>query len=358
MNSPEYLDMAATTPVSTRVADVVLNYMVTEFGNSGSRTHAWGTIAKKAVNAARSTIAAEFGCRSEEVVFTSGATESNNLAIFGLAKFAVENKRMHIISSATEHKAVLEPLKRMEQQGFEVELIHPGRDGRINAADVAGRLRDDTLLVSIMHVNNETGIINDISGIGELVSQSEAFLHVDAAQSFMKCEREALRKNVDLVSFSGHKFGGPKGIGGLVVKRRGWSKIPLEPLILGGGQERGLRGGTAPVALIAGMAEAVRERSEDFETWHTHSLEKGATLRKRMEAMGGELVGDLNFRSPNIANFYFESRDSEALILELQPDMAIATGSACTSAEYTASHVLIGMGFSEKEAFSCVRLSW
>ena len=355
---PEYLDMAATTPVSKRVADVVVHYMCVEFGNAGSRTHVWGNNAKKAVGQAREEISGVLGARADELVFTSGATESNNLAILGLADHGRESGRMHIVSSATEHKAVLEPLKRLESQGFEVELLRPDRTGRFEAAEVLERVRPDTLLVSLMHVNNETGVMQPIAELADALRQTETYFHVDAAQSYAKVEPEALRSPVDMISISGHKIGAPKGIGALLVRRRRWQRLPLTPLIVGGGQERGLRAGTLPVALIMGLLEATRERHDEATAWLTARLARRQELLTWGEEVGGELNGHPVHNAPHILNLAFSGRDAEALVLQLQDDMAIATGSACTSAEYTASHVLLGMGMTQQRAQSSIRLSW
>jgi cysteine desulfurase len=355
---PEYLDMAATTPVSKRVADVVVHYMCVEFGNAGSRTHVWGNNAKKAVGRAREEIAAVLGARADELVFTSGATESDNLAILGLADHGRESGRMHILSSATEHKAVLEPLKRLESQGFEVELLRPDRTGRFEAEEVLEHVRADTLLVSLMHVNNETGVIQPVAELAEALRQTDTYLHVDAAQSYAKVEPEALRHPVDLISISGHKIGAPKGIGGLLVRRRRWDRVPLTPLVVGGGQERGLRAGTLPVPLIMGLLEASRERLEHLE----HATAKVQKRRGEMLAWAAEAGGIVNghpiHSAPGILSVTFPGRDAEALILELQEDMAVATGSACTSSQYTASHVLSAMGLSEQDSQASLRFSF
>lgn len=354
----EYLDLAATTPVSQRVADVVMHFMTVEFGNSGSRTHTWGSEAKKAVARSRERIAREVSARPEEVIFTSGATESDNLAIQGLARIGLESGRTHVLSCATEHKAVLEPLKRLASLGFDVELLEPGTSGVLEVGDVLNRVRESTLLVSLMHVNNETGVIQPVGDIARNLVQTPTYLHVDAAQSFTKVEPEVLAEPIDLVSMSGHKIGAPKGIGALVVRRRGWDKLPLEPLLVGGGQERGLRAGTLPVALIAGFAEAVRERSETRDVWTLESAQRKQELLDWASSFGAEVNGSLERSAPHIVNLYFPGRDAEALILELQDEMAVAAGSACTSATYTPSHVLKAMGFDDARAESSLRFSW
>lgn len=352
-----YLDMAATTPVSKRVSDVVVHYMTEEFGNAGSRTHEWGTNAKRAVGRARTGLAEMFNVQPDELIFTSGATESNNIAILGLAAAGRRSGRMHIVSSATEHKAVLEPLAHLASQGFEVELLRPDQSGRFEASDILPRVRDDTLLVSLMHVNNETGVIQPISDVANALVETPTLFHVDAAQSFAKVELEALQEPIDLISFSGHKIGAPKGIGGLVIRRRGWDRPPLEPLMFGGGQERKLRPGTLPVALIMGLYEAVRERTADLD-WFDRSVRFRREVLIALSRRRAEVFGHPRHAAPHIINFSLPGFDSEALTLLLSHDLALATGSACTSAEYSPSHVLVAMGLAERQVFGSVRMSW
>lgn len=355
---PEYLDMAATTPVSPRVAEVVLHYMCEEFGNAGSRTHQWGNRAKKAVGAAREEIASHFDVKADEVVFTSGATESDNLAILGLEEHGRGTGRLHIVTSATEHKAVLEPAERLASRGFDVEFLQPDQTGRFEADEVLSRVRPDTVLVSLMHVNNETGVIQPIAEVATALVETDTYFHVDAAQSYTKVELDALKAPIDLISISGHKIGAPKGVGALVTRRRRWSRVPLEPLMVGGGQERGLRPGTAPVPLIAGLAEATRERNENYRTWLEDALAKRQEMLSWLKSHGGVPQGHPVHSAPNILSASFPGRDAEALVLELQDDFAVATGSACTSASYAASHVLLGMGLAPETATSSIRLSW
>ena len=261
-----YLDCNATTPVDPRVQAEVLTYLAEEFGNAGSRTHAYGQVAKDRVNRARQQVAAVVDARPEEVVFTSGATESDNLAILGLADHGTHAGRRHIISTQIEHKAVLEPLEEMARRGFEVTLLPPTAGGWIDPDAIRQALRPDTLLVSVMAVNNETGVIQPIPEIADALTGSEAYFHVDAAQAFGKQIEPLRHRRIDLMSISGHKIYAPKGIGALVTRRRGYQRPPLRPLLFGGGQERGLRPGTLPVALIAGLGTAaelaLREHAE------------------------------------------------------------------------------------------------
>jgi len=251
-----YLDCNATTPLDPRVRQVLLRYLDEEYGNEGSRTHEYGSAAKRAVQQARDQVASVVDCKREEVLFTSGATESNNLAILGLVDFGIANNRRHIVSTMIEHKAVLEPLADLESRGFEVTYVKPQADGIVRAVDVLSALRPDTLLVTVMHVNNETGVIQPVDEIASGMANHLAFLHVDAAQSFGKIAVTLKNQRIDLISVSGHKIYAPKGIGALITRRRGYEKVPLKPLMFGGGQERGIRPGTLPVALIAALGEA------------------------------------------------------------------------------------------------------
>jgi len=352
-----YLDSAATTRVDPRVADLVVEYMTTEFGNAGSRTHEWGSRAKRAVQLAREQVAAVAHCKADEVIFTSGATESNNLALLGLADYGQTQSRRHIVSIATEHKAVLEPLEQLENRGFEVDLLRPGPSGRIEVDQVLSAIRDDTLLVSLMVVNNETGIIQDVDSIAHRLRETPTLIHVDAAQGFAKPTGQTLAE-VDLISISGHKIAGPKGVGALVTRRRGWSKVPLQPLMFGGGQERKLRPGTVPVALVAGLGLAVECLVENESTWLAGVQAFRAELLDTIRVVPFELNGDPDHVMPHIINVAFTGIDSEALIVALQDTAGIATGSACTSASYTPSHVLTAMGLPQERVLQSVRMSW
>ncbi|MFG1878150.1 cysteine desulfurase DndA [Sphaerisporangium sp. NPDC049003] len=352
-----YLDAAATTRVLPEVAEVVLYWMTEDFGNAGSRTHEYGTRAKKAVARARESIAANLSARPDELIFTSGATESNNIAILGLAPYGAEHGRRHLISTAIEHKAVLEPLEHLQSQGFEVDLIEPGPSGRVSMESVLERLRPDTLLVSVMQVNNETGVIQPVGELAEHLRATPTYFHVDAAQGFSKLPDDLLTP-IDLISFSGHKIGAPKGVGGLLIRRRGRNSVPLTPLMFGGGQERKLRPGTLPVPLIMGMAKALEVFEADRARW----LEAAADFRTRLlaglEKTRFHLHGDQEHVVPHILNLSFEGVDTEALILQLKSYAAVATGSACTSASYTPSHVLAAMGLPMEQASNGLRLSW
>jgi len=351
-----YLDFCATTPVHKKVADTVYEYMVDEYGNSGSRTHEFGIRAKKAVEASRKTIALALDSEPAEVIFTSGATESNNIAILGLIAAAKSANKKHIISSLTEHKAVIEPIKHLESIGFEVTWLKPNPDGAIDPQDVNKNLREDTFLISIMHVNNETGVINDIDGIAESLVEHDAYFHVDAAQSFGKLTQPLTNKRIDLISLSGHKVFAPMGIGALIARRRGYKKLPLQPLMFGGGQERGLRAGTLPVPLIVGFGEAIKLATKHEQANWNKCRELKSALLVKLEKLGAVIHGKNTM--PNIVNFSIPKVNSEALMVALKGIAAISNGSACTSSNYSLSHVLLAMDVSEKEIMEAVRISW
>lgn len=355
---PVYLDFAATTPVDPRVTELVLHLMGEEFGNSGSRTHEFGAAAARAVEAARAQVAAVVGADPSEVIFTSGATEADNLATLGLAPAGEGSGKRHIVTTAIEHKAVLEPLEVLAKRGFDVEFVSPNQSGAVDAAQVLGRVRPDTLLVSVMQVNNETGIRQPIDVIADGLDDDGPFFHVDAAQGFGK-ELEPLRNlRIDLISLSGHKLFAPKGIGAIVARRRRRRRPPLSPLLVGGGQERGLRPGTLPVALIAGLGLAAAIASEECAAWTDATTRTRAEILEPLFASGAELNGDPNLSVPHIANLSFPGLDSEAVILALREVAAISNGSACTSASYTPSHVLVAMGLPEDRRRGAIRLSW
>jgi len=355
-----YLDTAATTRVDPRVADVVLHWMTADFGNAGSRTHSYGTRAKRGVQSSREYLAQTVAAEPDELIFTSGATESNNIALLGLAPYGERTGRRHIITSAIEHKAVLEPLEHLASRGFEVDFLRPGPSGRIDVEAVLERLRPDTLLVSLMHVNNETGVVQPVADLARELRGTATYLHVDAAQGYAKLPDD-LTAPIDMISISGHKFGAPKGIGALITRRREElddERVPLEPIMFGGGQERKLRPGTLPVPLIMGMAEAARIFDKERAQWHADAVELRARLLAALAPTRFCINGDQEHTAPHILNVSFEDVDAEALIVNLKDTVAVATGSACTSASYTPSHVLRAMGLSGDAASNGLRFSW
>lgn len=352
-----YLDAAATTRVDPRVAEVVLHWMTEDFGNAGSRTHDYGTRAKRAVQQSRDYLAGTVGAEPDELIFTSGATESNNIALLGLAPYGEQSGRRHIVTSAIEHKAVIEPLEHLQSRGFEVDFIKPGPSGRVAVEEVLERLRPDTLVVSLMHVNNETGVVQPVAELAGHLRETPTYLHVDAAQGYGKLP-EDLTAPIDMISMSGHKIGAPKGVGMLVTRRRRLDRLPLQPIMFGGGQERKLRPGTLPVPLIMGMAEAARIFQAEHKEWSARAMELRTRLLAALEKTRFQINGDQDHSVPHILNLSFDGVDAEALIVRLKRHVAVATGSACTSASYTPSHVLTAMGLPEEAAENGLRLSW
>lgn len=353
-----YLDCNATTPIEPQVRDIFWRYLNEEFGNEGSRTHEYGARAKQAVQRARDQLAATVGAKREEITFTSGATESNNLAILGLREAAKRAGRMHCITSAIEHKAVLEPLEQMEGDGFTVTRLPVGPGGFVEPRAVEEALRPDTFLVSLMQVNNETGVVQSLNEISAVLAKHDAYFHTDAAQGFGKDIDALLNPRIDMISVSGHKIFAPKGIGALIVRRRGYDRIPLKPLVFGGGQERGLRPGTLPVALIVALGEASELAVRDREARRLKCLSMRAEALAAFAPLHPRYSGDSERGMSHVLNVAFAGLDSEALIVALKDMIAISNGSACTSSSYTPSHVLKAMGMTDDQANSCVRISW
>lgn len=353
---PLYLDFNATTPVDPRVLDAMLPWLRTP-SNAGSRTHGYGQQAKNAVDAARAQVAAVLGSATEDVVFTSGATESNNLAILGLREIGKRSGRTHILSTTIEHKAVLEPLKRLSCDGFEIELVPVSCSGCVHADDVLGRVRQNTLLVSVMHANNETGILQPVHEIAAALEKTIVLFHTDAAQTFGK-ESSLRSLPYDFASVSGHKIYGPQGVGALSVRRQKLDRRDVVPLVSGGGQERGIRPGTVPVALVVGLGAAADLASSESAA----NLQRAAVLKERLlTGLAGapmHINGDQALAQPHVLNISFTDVDSEALMMALRDTVAVSNGSACTSSVYQPSHVLKAMGFDDDRVASAIRFSW
>lgn len=356
MKQPVYLDYAATTPVDPRVAEAMARCLTQDgtFANPASRSHIFGWQAEEQVELARRQVADLLGCDTREVVWTSGATESNNLALKGV--FEKAGFQGHLITSTIEHKAVIDPARWLETKGVAVTWLTPAADASISIEQVEGALRADTRLVSLMHVNNETGVVNPVAAIGALCRQRDVLLHVDAAQSAGKLDIDVADLQADFLSLSAHKFYGPKGIGALYVRRQVQSQ--LAPIIHGGGHERGMRSGTLPTHQLVGMGEAARLALQMRAT----EMARIAALRDRLWVGIRALPGVYRHGagaaaiSPIHLNVCFAGTEGELLLLSLR-DLAVSSGSACTSASVEPSYVLRAMGVSDADAFSSVRLS-
>ena len=357
MRLPIYLDYAATTPTDPRVAVTLSQHLGQEgiFGNPSSNTHSFGRTAARAVKTARTHVAALLGIDPDAIVWTSGATEANNLALFGVMR-AHARKGRHLVTSQTEHKAVLDVCRRLEREGCAITYLDPNPDGLIPLERVAVALRPDTVLVSLMHVNNETGVAQDLPAIGALVRNHGALLHVDASQSAGKLPLDLQALPVDLLSLSAHKLYGPKGIGALVVRQRP-VRVRLEPLLYGGGQERGLRAGTLPVHQIVAMGEACRIARVEMEAEQARIRRLRDRLWQGLAALGEmDLNGHPEQNMAGILNVSFAGIAAEAL-LDALPEIALATGSACSSASHEPSHVLRAMGCDAMRMRGAVRFS-
>ena len=355
---PVYLDCNATAPIEPAVRDIVTQWLAEGLGNAGSRTHEYGLRAKKAVQAARGQIAAVVDAAADEVVFTSGATESNNLAILGLAAHGSESERRHIVSTAIEHKAVLEPLEALEARGFSVTLVRPDANGVVTAEVISAALRPDTLLVSVMHANNETGAIQPLLDIADVLEGHGAFFHVDAAQGYGKDLDPLRSKRIDMISVSGHKIYGPVGVGALITRRRGFKRPPLTPLTFGGGQERGLRPGTLPVPFIVGLGVAAETALKDHQARRERCCDIRSRALSALEPLGIRMHSDPDLTLSHVLNFSVPGVDSEAVMVALKDVAAVSNGSACTSQSYTPSHVLEAMDLPHEAVSGAIRVSW
>ena len=356
MKQPIYLDYAATTPVDKSVADAMMKYLTADgvFANPASRSHRLGWQAEEAVDIARNQVADLINADPREIVFTSGATESDNLALKGVMH-QPRNKGKHLITVATEHKAVIDPALQLEREGFDVTFLSVDKDGLIDSQALQQAMREDTVLVSVMHVNNELGVIQDIPAISACCRENNVLLHVDAAQSAGKLPLDVEQLGVDLLSISAHKMYGPKGIGALYVRRK--PKVQLEAEMHGGGHERGMRSGTLATHQIVGLGEAAqlaRQRLGD-DREHYRALSQ-LFLDKLLAEPGIKLNGDVSQRVPNIMNLRFANVEGELLLMSLK-DLAISSGSACTSASVEPSYVLRAIGLSDELAHASLRFS-
>ena len=355
-----YLDYNASAPIDSRVLDKMVDVYRNHVGNADSRTHTFGDDARDITEVARSQVAKLLGVQKGEVFFTSGATESNNIAVLGLQKYGMESGKKHIITSAIEHKAVLEAAKHLEELGFELDVVMPQEDGRVSVEDVLSRVRQDTLLVSIMHVNNETGVIQPVKEIGEALKKSKTLFHIDATQSCGKLVAEIQELQYDMMSVSAHKMHGPQGVGALILKKKRYALPPITPIMFGGPQEHGIRPGTLPTALIAGFGFACELALAEYKEKFQVADQIKKSLIDAIEKSGVPYVinGDVENSVPTTLNVSFLGVSSEALMLSTKQFCGISNGSACTSSNYSHSHVLSSMKLSEERIESAVRISW
>lgn len=355
VKTPVYLDYAATTPVDKRVAEKMIPYLTETFGNPASNSHAFGWEAEEAVEKARADIAALINADPKEIIFTSGATESDNLAIKGAANF-YKTKGKHLITVKTEHKAVLDTMRELERQGFEVTYLGVQENGLIDLEELKASIRDDTILISVMWVNNEIGVAQDIPAIGEICRERKIVFHVDAAQACGKVPVDVEAAKIDLLSMSAHKVYGPKGIGALYVRRK--PRVRLEAQMHGGGHERGFRSGTLPTHQIVGMGEAFRIAKEELEQDMAHYRKLRDIFLKGIEGIEEVYInGDLEHRAPNNLNVSFNFVEGESLIMAVK-ELAVSSGSACTSASLEPSYVLRALGRNDELAHSSLRITF
>lgn len=355
-----YLDYNASAPIDSRVLDIMMMVYKENVGNADSRTHDYGERARNVVENARKQVASLLGINSPEVFFTSGATESNNIAIQGLEEYANTVGKKHIITTSIEHKAVLETIKAMKKRGFEVDLVNPDTSGRVKVEDVLSLVRPDTLLVSVMHVNNETGIVQPVNELGSELEKRDVFFHVDATQSCGKLVNELRNLKYSMLSFSAHKLRGPQGIGVLVLRKKAYKLPPVKSIMFGGHQEHGIRPGTIPVALVAGCGKACEIVGKDYKENEEKLHELKTSLLKLLnDSKLNYLVnGDPKFCLNSTINICIPGVVSEALMLATKQYCGISNGSACTSKSYTPSYVLTAMGLPIARIENSIRISW
>ncbi len=355
-----YLDFNSSSPIDERVLSTMIEVYKNTTGNADSRTHDFGDNARQVVEKARSQVAAILGVNKDEIFFTSGATESNNIALQGLKTYAVKAGKKHIITSAIEHKAVLETAKALEKEGFKVDFVSPNVDGMVSSEAIINLVREDTLLISIMHVNNETGIIQPIQEIGDYIADKDVYFHVDATQSFGKLVEELKTVKYDMLSMSAHKIGGPQGIGALILRKKGYKLPPIKGIMYGGQQEHGIRPGTIPVALVAGLGAACEFALEEYK----QNAQKCMKIKKRLlnilaeSGISYEINGNQNFCVPSTLSLCFHGVSSEALMLSTKQYCGVSNGSACNSKSYSPSYVLSAMGIPVEKIESSIRISW
>ena len=355
-----YLDYNASAPIDNRVLETMVDVYKNNVGNADSRTHEYGDSARRIVEKSRQQIASLLGINKDEVFFTSGATESNNIAIQGLKEYGIKINKKHIIISSIEHKAILLAAKSLEKFDFDIQLIHPQKDGRVDVNDIVNCIREDTLLVSVMHANNETGIIQPVKEIGEYLKDKDVFFHIDATQTCGKLVEEIRELNYDMMSISAHKLQGPQGIGALILKKKIFRLPPISPLFFGGQQEHGIRPGTIPVALTAGFGKACEIAESEYINNIEHCKKIKTILLEQLNnsKLNFKINGDISYCMPNSINISLIGVSSEALMLSSKQYCGISNGSACNSNNYSPSHVLVSMQLTEDELKSAIRISW
>lgn len=355
-----YLDYNASSPIDERVLDCMIDVYRNHIGNADSRTHIFGEDARNVVETARKQVARLLGVKSDEVFFTSGATESNNIAILGLREYAEKSGKKHIVTTAIEHKAVLESIKHLEKEKFSVAFVVPDLSGRVKVEDILDRVTDQTLVVSVMHVNNETGMIQPVQEIGEELSKRGILFHVDATQSCGKLVEELKDLKYNMLSFSGHKLQGPQGVGALVLRRKSYKLPPLKAIMYGGQQEHGIRPGTIPVALVAGCGKAceLAEAEYRFDNEQAKRIKNSILSILSESGLTYHINGDQDYCVPGTLSICIEGVSSEALMISAKQFCSVSNGSACTSQSYSPSYVLLAMGIPEDQIESSVRISW
>ena len=354
-----YLDYNASAPVDARVLEYMINIYTQHYGNADSRTHVFGTDAKEIVAQARKEIANVLSIDSMDVIFKSGSTESNNMAIVGLLDYALETGRNHFITTSIEHKSVLEAMKYLQSKGCSVDMVAPDESGRIKPEQILELVTDNTLLVSMMHVNSETGIIQPIEEVGAALADTKTYFHIDATQGFGKLNESLRRTKYNMMSLTAHKIGGPQGVGALILKRdKSYRRPPIKPIMFGGQQERGFRPGTTPVALVAGFGLAAKLCDQEA----TEYIRKCGAIKERFLAavkpLKYRINGDQEYCIPSTINISFNGVDAESYFVALKENYAFSNGSACNSGSHEPSYVLASMGLDEKRISEAIRISW
>lgn len=354
-----YLDYNASSPVDPRVLDRMIDVYRNHYGNADSRTHSFGLDAKEIVMESRRTISRILNIDSTDVLFTSGSTESNNMAIIGLLEYAKKSGKNHFITTAIEHKSVLEAMKHLEANGCVVDYVSPDTSGRINPSQIIDLVNEKTLLVSLMHVNSETGIIQPIEEVGDALASKGVYYHIDATQGFGKLNDSLRRTKYDMMSFTAHKIGGPQGIGAFILKRgSNYRRPPITPLLFGGQQERGFRPGTTPVALVAGFAFAASLCDEEEKSNQEICARIKQHFFDSVSSLDYCINGDQKYCLPSTVNISFTGVDAEALFLTMKNNYAFSNGSACNSNSHSPSYVLTAMGLPEQRISEAIRISW